>query len=251
MSNHRAFIESEFNHLISCNSDDIMHEIQKSVSRTVKMFDIERISIFPISKLKITTNEFISSSKSHNKKIIATIYMGLDHGAIEKYLKEFHSIDKFKHFNEDEMRNTENKLLKMIHKEGMTFHYKIPILIFGELYGGVGVSTTSPIDETMIDDIRTIGNMWVLIRRSSLLANKKSDNQEVLSHEQSKIEELTKRQLQILRMVGSEKPSSIISETLHLSIRTIESHKYRISSKLGLQKEDSLEKFCKRNSIWE
>lgn len=48
-----------------------------------------------------------------------------------------------------------------------------------------------------------------------------------------KSKELSKRELDILRLICKEKCSREISESLHISERTVENHRYKISKKIG------------------
>ena len=49
------------------------------------------------------------------------------------------------------------------------------------------------------------------------------------------VERLTDRELQVFRLIGRGLGTRLIAETLHLSRKTIESHREHIKSKLGLE----------------
>jgi DNA-binding NarL/FixJ family response regulator len=55
---------------------------------------------------------------------------------------------------------------------------------------------------------------------------------------------LTDRELEILQHVGQGKSSQQIAETLHLSVKTVESHRLHIKEKLGLQSATELVRFA-------
>ncbi|MES2588815.1 MAG: response regulator transcription factor [Bacteroidota bacterium] len=61
------------------------------------------------------------------------------------------------------------------------------------------------------------------------------------------VENLTKLQQKILKMIVNEKTSSEIAEELFLSVRTIEGHRQRILSKLNLKNSISLVKYALTN----
>lgn len=55
---------------------------------------------------------------------------------------------------------------------------------------------------------------------------------------------LTKRELQILRLIGNGESSNLIARTLNLSISTIETHRKNIRKKLRLSGKGKLLKFA-------
>jgi len=60
------------------------------------------------------------------------------------------------------------------------------------------------------------------------------------SAEKVSLESLTDRELEVLEMLGNGMGSREIAETLHLSIKTIESHREHIKEKLGLKRATEL-----------
>jgi DNA-binding NarL/FixJ family response regulator len=63
-------------------------------------------------------------------------------------------------------------------------------------------------------------------------------------HETHAFDGLTRRERQVLHMVGLGRPSKTIANTLHLSVRTVESHRQSIKRKLQLDDHVSLIKFA-------
>lgn len=60
----------------------------------------------------------------------------------------------------------------------------------------------------------------------------------------SPIEGLTDRELEVLQLIGQGKGSREIAEQLHLSVKTIESHRLHIKEKLGLETAAELVRFA-------
>jgi DNA-binding NarL/FixJ family response regulator len=54
------------------------------------------------------------------------------------------------------------------------------------------------------------------------------------------VERLTDRELQVFRLIGRGLGTRLIAETLHLSRKTIESHREHIKAKLGLKNGSEL-----------
>jgi DNA-binding NarL/FixJ family response regulator len=64
---------------------------------------------------------------------------------------------------------------------------------------------------------------------------------------ESPIHKLTDRELEVFRMVGQGTPTREIAETLHLSVKTVESHREHIKTKLGV---DSASELLKEAVQW-
>lgn len=62
----------------------------------------------------------------------------------------------------------------------------------------------------------------------------------------SPVDLLSDRELEIVNMIGSGLPTREIAGKLHISIKTVESHRARIKEKLGLQNAIQLVQFCVR-----
>ncbi len=60
----------------------------------------------------------------------------------------------------------------------------------------------------------------------------------------SPLEALTDRELEVLQLVGEGKSSRQIAEDLHLSVKTIESHRLHIKEKLHLETSNDLVRFA-------
>ncbi len=60
----------------------------------------------------------------------------------------------------------------------------------------------------------------------------------------SPVEKLSDRQLEVLQLFGRNKSTREISETLHLSVKTIETHRTHIKEKLGFKDADELMTFA-------
>lgn len=83
----------------------------------------------------------------------------------------------------------------------------------------------------------TISN-FVVTRRERM---KKFDNENPM------IENLTKTELNILRMIADGLTSKDIAEELFISFKTVENHRSNISNKLGIKGSHSLMKFALKN----
>jgi DNA-binding NarL/FixJ family response regulator len=60
----------------------------------------------------------------------------------------------------------------------------------------------------------------------------------------SPVDKLSDRELEVLQLFGRHKTTREIAETLHLSVKTIETHRAHIKEKLGFKDADELVKFA-------
>lgn len=83
----------------------------------------------------------------------------------------------------------------------------------------------------------------ILLNRyvSSIQNNEKPENEEV--------EKLSSREIEILSLWGSSHTNSEIADTLHISVRTVETHKTHIMQKLNLKTQVDLIKYAIKNNI--
>ncbi len=83
----------------------------------------------------------------------------------------------------------------------------------------------------------------ILLNRyvSSIQNNEKPENEE--------IEKLSSREIEILSLWGSSYTNAEIADSLHISVRTVETHKTHIMQKLNLKTQVDLIKYAIRNNI--
>jgi len=55
---------------------------------------------------------------------------------------------------------------------------------------------------------------------------------------------LSDRELEVLRLIGAGKSTQEIADLLHLSVKTVESHRLHIKEKLALQTSTELVRFA-------
>jgi two-component system response regulator NreC len=83
----------------------------------------------------------------------------------------------------------------------------------------------------------------ILLNRyvSSIQNNEKINDEDV--------EKLSTREIEILTLWGNSYTNPEIADTLHISIRTVETHKTHIMQKLNLKTQVDLIKYAIRNNI--
>lgn len=115
----------------------------------------------------------------------------------------------------------------------------------------LGISGYLLKDSAVIDIIECIhkvadGNYYISPSVSGFLINRK-DKQKKLEKDNPSLNELTKTELNILKLVADGKTSREIGDELFISHKTVENHRTNISHKLNLTGSNNLIKFAIKN----
>lgn len=102
--------------------------------------------------------------------------------------------------------------------------------------------------EDIIESIKAVfeGNYYISPLISRYLINRLNKKQKFES-EQPSINQLTKTERAILKLIAEGKTSQQIADELHISYKTVENHRNNISKKLNLSGPHSLLKFALNN----
>lgn len=143
------------------------------------------------------------------------------------------------------------ELLKHLRAE----HPKLPVLILSahdeQIYalrglraGAAGYLMKRESDEKFIEALRVVlrGQVYVSSAFGEQLIYKVARGQEEGTG--TPLEVLTDRELEILQLVGAGRSSRQIADILHLSVKTVESHRLHIKEKLNLSSAAELVRFA-------
>ena len=113
--------------------------------------------------------------------------------------------------------------------------------------GARGYLTKQQLDETVLVAIHRLlrGEMYLSAQLEARLANKFLAGQTLEAD--SPLQALGNRELQVFRLIGQGRSTRQIAETLHRSIKTIESHREHIKHKLTI---DSGAELARRATQW-
>jgi DNA-binding NarL/FixJ family response regulator len=106
--------------------------------------------------------------------------------------------------------------------------------------GAWGYVTKQQLDDTVLLAIRRLlgGEMYLSGKLERRLAAKYLGERTVMA--ESPLQALSDRELQVFRLIGQGRSTRQIAETLHLSIKTVESHREHIKQKLRLESATEL-----------
>lgn len=130
-------------------------------------------------------------------------------------------------------------------------HRGIPILVssmhdemlYAEralLSGAKGYINKQEAGEQVIDAIRQILKGGIYVRQRMQLHLTKHAGGQTVRTSGSRIERLSNRELQIFELIGQGMGTGKIADKLHLSVKTIETHRANIKEKLGLDSSTEL-----------
>ncbi|RJG40197.1 helix-turn-helix transcriptional regulator [Motilimonas pumila] len=253
MSQHQGFIIEQMNGLLNCEKSCLLEAVEQSISRSLQVFPFDRITLIPASKLQLISKQYFSAQRYDNQKLVFDFYVNLQSEAVNEYLAGLSIIRDWRYYNALSLRQSSNTILRALYKEGFNSHYTLPLTMFGELQGGLAISTMTeqPCRAEYLQVMQLLSRAWLMCWREAKFSASVATDYEQRQADKVNLESLTRRQLQVLRMIGSGKSNQVVAGELNLSIRSVESHKYRIGDKLNLAAGDTLTKFAMRHNIWQ
>jgi DNA-binding NarL/FixJ family response regulator len=113
--------------------------------------------------------------------------------------------------------------------------------------GALGYVTKNSSIEEMTEAILTVfkGNRYVCKEMKEILTASREDPKKFLA-----IHLLTKREIEVINMIKAGHTSKEICEELDISLNTVETHRYNISKKLGVNNAASLIHFMNDSSVY-
>jgi DNA-binding NarL/FixJ family response regulator len=135
---------------------------------------------------------------------------------------------------------------------------KLPILVLSmydeEQYvvrafeaGALGYLTKQSAPEQLVTAIRKVvsGNRYLTEKTAELLALRLARGAEG----RSPLDELSTRELQVLRRLALGHTNREIAETYHISIKTVDTYRFRLLKKLNLRNNAELSRFAIQNRL--
>ncbi len=101
------------------------------------------------------------------------------------------------------------------------------------------------------DAVKTVASGKLYFGQDALqaLLSKEDDPEENATTISTKLSSLTKRELEIVKLLSEELSSSAIGERLHISLGTVESHRHNILRKLNVKTTVGVIKFAIKTGI--
>tara|TARA_B100001059_G_scaffold6246_1_gene5211 strand:+ start:1094 stop:1888 length:795 start_codon:yes stop_codon:yes gene_type:complete len=213
-------------------------------------FGIDRLTLYPNSMVLLEDGKTCSVSKKHIPPVNKKNLIG---GNYLDYLKLLKTNETYLTFSKDELINSNNYVLKQLYKEGGRWHCIIPLQLFNQRWGALSFTNFHDADTNFdLEDIKRLKlvcEVWLCYWQHSTLARTLKQNENRLEDDSDKLLLLTKKQTKVLALIAQGFSAKDCAEQLHLSSRTIESHKYRMLGLLNLNNHNELIQFALRNGL--
>ncbi|MFH0263261.1 response regulator transcription factor [Vibrio barjaei] len=217
-------------------------------------YDIDRLTVYPNSPILLRDKKTLSSSRHPMLSLQKLDYLS-DDGSHLHYLELIKMQTLYRTFDEAELAASRQYVLKRLFRQGGRWHTIIPLSFFAKPWGAISLTNFERnhkgFSEVFAKQIKMIAEMWLCYwqhadLRLSLHGNAGSIAQE---SDNERLIKLTQKQTTILSLLAQGKSAKECGELLHLSPRTIESHKYRMQIGLGLDSKAELIQFALRNGL--
>ncbi|GEM74482.1 response regulator transcription factor [Vibrio sagamiensis] len=236
--------------LTTSRAEQCESQLKQFMLEAMTWFNIDRMTIFPNSMLFFYMGKTLSASRTKRKHIAAE-QIGIK-GA-EDYLKLVGSNDKSQTFTRHDLIFSNISLLKLLAEQGANFHYTIPLIQFGQRWGGVSFTLfgedTQGLSSKQLEQVNVIAHMWLSYWQHSTLYRSVHDPKRKPDDESYRMLRLSHRQCEVLGLLAKGMSAKEVGTVLNLSSRTIESHKYRLLDTLELESHTDLIQFALRNGI--
>ncbi|MCY9825734.1 LuxR C-terminal-related transcriptional regulator [Vibrio chagasii] len=213
-------------------------------------FDIDRLTLYPNSMVLLEDGKTISVSKSHIPPIDKQDFLGCNH---LEYLKLLKTQETYLEFSGDQLAKIQNDVLRRIYKQGGKWHCIIPLQLFNQRWGALSFTNFHDNKTTLgLEDIKRLKlvcEMWLCYWQHSTLARTLNQSENLWEDDSDKLLLLSKKQTKVLSLIAQGYTAKECADKLHLSPRTIESHKYRMLGLMNLNNHNELVQFALRNGL--
>lgn len=213
-------------------------------------FGIDRLTLFPNSMVLFEEGRTVSVSRPH---IPPVEKQDFEHCAHIDYLKLLRTNKPHISFNAAQMKASRNSVVSTLYYDGGRFHTILPLQMFGQRWGALAFTIFSEgfngFSEKEISRLKLLCEIWLSHWQHLMLARNLQHDQDSMQSDNEKLLLLSKKQVSVLRLLCQGMSAKECAEHLHLSHRTIESHKYRMLDKLNLDSHNALIQFALRNGL--
>ncbi|MCG9627042.1 LuxR C-terminal-related transcriptional regulator [Vibrio mediterranei] len=223
-------------------------------SELLEFYGLDRLTVYPNSPILLRDQKTLSSARETIPPLHKSDYLSDDDSHLQ-YLRLLQTKSLYRVFDEIELATSSQYVLKRIFRQGGRWHAIIPLCFFAQPWGAISLTNFErgydDFTETLARQIKMVAEMWLCYwqhadLRLSLHGNAGSIAQE---SDNERLVKLTLKQTTILSLLAQGKSAKECGELLHLSPRTIESHKYRMQIGLGLDSKAELIQFALRNGL--
>ncbi|GAM60172.1 hypothetical protein JCM19232_505 [Vibrio ishigakensis] len=213
-------------------------------------FQIDRLTLFPNSLVLFEEGRTVSVSRSHIPPVEKQDFLHCTH---IDYLKLLRTTQPHISFSAMQMKQSQNSVINTLYLEGGRHHTILPLQMFGQRWGALAFTifgnTAKGLSEQNLSRLKLLCEIWLSHWQHLMLARNLQQDANSMHSDSDKLLLLSKRQVSVLRLLCQGLSAKECAEQLHLSHRTIESHKYRMLDKLNLESHNELIQFALRNGL--
>ncbi|MGR2701814.1 response regulator transcription factor [Vibrio campbellii] len=236
--------------LTSSHADECQSQLEQFMLEAMNWFEIDRMTMFPNSMLFFNQGKTLSVARAPHKVLTAD-QVGVEDG--ERYLRLIGNSEEIQIFDKDKLANSDVVVLRMLSAQGACCHYTIPLVQFGQRWGGLSFTLFGTkgcgLTQSQIEQVTFISHMWLSFWQHSKLHRSLHRPDMKTDKENHRMLRLSHRQCDVLGLLAKGLSAKEIATELNLSPRTIESHKYRLLDMLELDSHADLVQFALRNGI--
>ena len=236
--------------LIDCDPRAFNPTWSKNSFEVLDWFNIDRLTLFPNSMVLLEEGKTASAARKNIPPINKKNFLGKNH---TDYLKLLKTSKTHLTFNKLELEKSQNFVLQQLYKEGGRWHCIIPLQLFGQRWGALSFTNFFDNSEGLNDEdllrLKLVCEMWLCYWQHSTLFRSLKQSETSLVNDADKLLLLTKKQSTVLALIAQGLTAQQCADKLHLSSRTIESHKYRMLDLLELDNHNELVQFALRNGL--
>ncbi|HDM8211892.1 TPA: response regulator transcription factor [Vibrio harveyi] len=236
--------------LTSAHADECESYLKQFMLEAMEWFEIDRMTMFPNSMLFFNQGKTLSVAREPHQ-VLTTKQVGVEDG--ERYLRLIGNSEKTQFFDKNALANSDVVVLRMLSAQGACCHYTIPLVQFGQRWGGLSFtlfgSNSCGLSESQLEQVSFISHMWLSFWQHSKLHRSLHRPDMKTDQENHRMLRLSHRQCDVLGLLAKGLSAREIATELNLSPRTIESHKYRLLDMLELDSHADLVQFALRNGI--
>lgn len=244
------FLMRQSSALNNCDPLVFFETWTESIKEALDWFGIDRLTLFPNSMVMLNDGRTASVAKPNIPKLEKKDFLGIDP---TQYMKLLKTKKQFLSMNTKELKKTNNPVLQVIYNEGGRWHSIIPLPLFGQQWGAITFTIFSEdfdgFEDKQMQRLKLLCEIWLSYWQHFVLSRSLRQNTLSLKGDNDKLLRLSSKQMAVLTLLSQGSSAKKCGEQLHLSPRTIESHKYRMLDILELDSHNDLLQFALRNGL--
>ncbi|MEZ9229670.1 helix-turn-helix transcriptional regulator [Vibrio amylolyticus] len=252
MNTYPHILSKQVTKLAESPPDQFYDTLTLLAQDVLRAYDLDRLSLFPYSSVLLSQGDFFSTSLDGYHDFSHRKYEVDDY---KKYTQILEHVDNYLSFTHFDLLQSDYKPLVKLREEGIKSHGIIPLCASGQTWGAITVGSFSRSNlnwesASTVSELKAIGSLWLcFLQQFSAMQAHNQNGGTFLIKEKEKLLSLSKKQREVLTLLGKGLTAQECAEKMFISRRTVESHKYRILKTLGVKTHTELVQLTNRHDI--